>query len=199
MRTTSTKEDLKDAGMINSLIHSFTLSAYCPYRRSMDFGELHRIIANLNRWVREKLHRKSRHSQFHPLILEFINLDRNITMYRLMNQAIHNNSEESDHIQHLRGPQKCFPFSWCQNKILKKKEGHCIILLGHLLQGDAEHGSTIVTWAWDHHRGIYCNMNSLNRNHAVGNTPTMNKAFEKLMDGVLAETLQAGEANPYWG
>ena len=111
--------------MINSLIHSFTLSVYCPYRRSMDFGELHWIIANLNRQAREKLHRKSRHSQFHPLILEFINLDRNITMYRLMNQAIHNNSQESDHIQHLRGPRKCFPFSWCQNKIFKKKEeGH---------------------------------------------------------------------------
>lgn len=28
MRITSTKEDLKDAGMINSSIHSFTLSAY---------------------------------------------------------------------------------------------------------------------------------------------------------------------------
>lgn len=64
-----------------------------------------------------------------------------------MNQAIHNNSQESDHIQHLRGPRKCFPFSWCQNKIFKKKEGHCIILLGHLLRGDAEHRSTRVTWA----------------------------------------------------
>lgn len=30
---------------------------------------------------------------------------------------------------------------------IKKKEGHCIILSGHLLQGDAEHGSTRVTWA----------------------------------------------------
>ena len=34
-----------------------------------------------------------------------------------------------------------------EQNIKKKKEGHCIILLGHLLQGDAEHGSTIVTWA----------------------------------------------------
>ena len=107
--------------MINSLIHSFTLSAYCPYRRSMDFGELHWIITNLNRWAREKLHRKSRHSQFHPLILEFINLDRNIIMYRLMNQTIYKNSEESHHI-HLRGPRKCFPLGWCQNKIFKKKK-----------------------------------------------------------------------------
>lgn len=143
MRTTSTKEDLKDAGMINSLIHSFTLSAYCPYRRSMDFGELHRIIANLNRWAREKLHRKSRHSQFHPLILEFINLDRNITMYRLMNQAIHNNSEESDHIQHLRGPPKCFPFSWCQNKILKKKRRS----LHHPIRPSASRWR----WTWQYH------------------------------------------------
>lgn len=164
----------------------------------MDFGELHWIITNLNRWAREKLHRKSRHSQFHPLILEFINLDRNITMYRLMNQTIYKNSEESHHI-HLRGPPKCFPLSWCQNKIFLKKEGHCIILLGHLLQGDAEHGSTRVTRAWIYGHSVYCNMNSLNRNHTAWNTLTMSKAFDKFMDGVLAETLQAGEANSYWG
>lgn len=40
-------------------------------------------------------------------------------------------------------------------------------------------------------------MNSLNRNHTIWNTLTMSKAFDKFMDGVLAETLQAGEADSY--
>ena len=42
-------------------------------------------------------------------------------------------------------------------------------------------------------------MNSLNSNNIVWNTLSVNEAFGKFMDAILAETLQAGEANPYSG
>lgn len=120
MRVTSTKED--QGCRRDKFINSFflPLSAYCPYRRSMDF-ENYTGLSQIETDGRENYTGRA-NTQFHPLILlEFINLDRNITMYRLMNQTIYKNSEESQFIYISEAP-KCFPLSCCcQNKIFKKR------------------------------------------------------------------------------